>query len=289
MSYYVLKHSAKGTTWSDHKYIRKEGNRYVYPEDVEGTKEERLKNAIVGPDGDKKSGFAYNYLKLIDPEAAEKYLNEDVEKYREKLKNIDDTELIRMLQRLDKLEKMNDNRPASEMDKSTKAAINIDNIKNAINVELDDRRKRNKILSEAKTAADEHRAKEEHDSRAAQAVAEKEAHLANAKKTAADEHRAKEEHDSRAAQAVAEKETYLKRAENKKKVENKRDRLAYIRNARKTRNRDKKYVVDTEDGGAFVTRNREKAVQVRNEVKQNKLKREDPIKYYLQRRKSKRK
>lgn len=296
MSYYVLKHSAKGTTWGEHKYIRKEGNRYIYPEDVEGTKEERLENAIVGPDGDKKSGFAYNYLKLIDPEAAEDYLNEDVKKYRENvkkyrenLKNIDDVELVRMLQRLNKLDEMNDNRPASETDKKIKAAANIYNIKNAIKDELDDRRKRNKILSEAKTAADEHRAKEEHDSRAAQASAEKEAHLANAKKIAADEHKAKEEHDSRAAQAAAEKETYLKRAENKKKVENKRDRLTYIRNARKTRNRDKKYVVDTEDGGAFVTRNREKAVQVRNEVKQNKLKREDPIKYYLQRRKQKRK
>lgn len=34
MSYYVLKHSAKGTTWGEHKYIRKEGNRYIYPEDV---------------------------------------------------------------------------------------------------------------------------------------------------------------------------------------------------------------------------------------------------------------
>lgn len=31
---YYLKHSAKGTTWGDHKYIRKEGNRYIYPEDV---------------------------------------------------------------------------------------------------------------------------------------------------------------------------------------------------------------------------------------------------------------
>ena len=26
-------HSAKGTTWSDHKYIRKEGNRYIYKDD----------------------------------------------------------------------------------------------------------------------------------------------------------------------------------------------------------------------------------------------------------------
>lgn len=32
--YQVIKHSAKGTTWGDHKYIRKEGNRYIYPEDV---------------------------------------------------------------------------------------------------------------------------------------------------------------------------------------------------------------------------------------------------------------
>lgn len=29
-----LWHSAKGKTWSKHKYIRKEGNRYIYPEDV---------------------------------------------------------------------------------------------------------------------------------------------------------------------------------------------------------------------------------------------------------------
>ena len=29
MSGYLV-HSAKGTTWEDHKYIRKDGNRYIY-------------------------------------------------------------------------------------------------------------------------------------------------------------------------------------------------------------------------------------------------------------------
>ena len=29
-----LEHSAKGQTWKDHKYIRKENGRYIYPEDV---------------------------------------------------------------------------------------------------------------------------------------------------------------------------------------------------------------------------------------------------------------
>ena len=31
-----LEHGAKGSTWGNHKYIRKEGNRYIYPEDIEG-------------------------------------------------------------------------------------------------------------------------------------------------------------------------------------------------------------------------------------------------------------
>ena len=31
---YYLQHSAKGTTWGDHKYIAIENGRYIYPEDV---------------------------------------------------------------------------------------------------------------------------------------------------------------------------------------------------------------------------------------------------------------
>lgn len=31
---YYLRHSAKGTTWGDHKYIAIENGRYIYPEDV---------------------------------------------------------------------------------------------------------------------------------------------------------------------------------------------------------------------------------------------------------------
>lgn len=33
MSDMYLLHSAKGSEWKDHKYIRKEGNRYVYEDD----------------------------------------------------------------------------------------------------------------------------------------------------------------------------------------------------------------------------------------------------------------
>lgn len=33
-----LMHSAKGSTWKDHKYIKKVGNKYVYPEAVETEK-----------------------------------------------------------------------------------------------------------------------------------------------------------------------------------------------------------------------------------------------------------
>jgi hypothetical protein len=36
---YDLRHSAKGTTWSDHKYIRKEGKRYIYRDDATATKD----------------------------------------------------------------------------------------------------------------------------------------------------------------------------------------------------------------------------------------------------------
>ena len=33
MNYYIS-HSAKGTTWSDHKYVKKVGNRYYYKDDL---------------------------------------------------------------------------------------------------------------------------------------------------------------------------------------------------------------------------------------------------------------
>lgn len=32
----ALEHSFKGTTWKEHKYIRKENGRYIYPPDAEG-------------------------------------------------------------------------------------------------------------------------------------------------------------------------------------------------------------------------------------------------------------
>lgn len=34
-AFQVLSHSAKGTTWGKHKYIRKENGRYIYPDDEE--------------------------------------------------------------------------------------------------------------------------------------------------------------------------------------------------------------------------------------------------------------
>lgn len=368
MSYYILKHSAKGTTWGEHKYIRKEGNRYIYPDDVKNSANDNIEKQKELNEENTKNDTQYekalnDYLKTISKdlnvynltEYEHERLYKNDPKYKE-LSDLYDEEFHRTHEAKWRAEK-------EKRDYINQASEN----------------KQNRILSEARKAADEHREKEAIENKKKEEYPEEEypkdsiggriefrkaaeerykdypldelykirknvaklskkidyedkrpwsgsnrmqAHrnmydleyvlddliekktkskdkqnriLSKAKK-AADNHRqeekdkeAKEEHDSRAAQAAAEKETYLKRAENKKKVENKRDRLEYIRNARKTRNRDKKYVVDTEDGGAFVTRNREKAVQVRNEVKQNKLKREDPIKYYLQRRKSKRK
>lgn len=36
-----LIHSAKGTTWANHKYIRKEGKRYIYKEEADAKRESR--------------------------------------------------------------------------------------------------------------------------------------------------------------------------------------------------------------------------------------------------------
>lgn len=38
MEKWVLAHSAKGTTWSKHKYIKKVGNRYYYKSDINAAK-----------------------------------------------------------------------------------------------------------------------------------------------------------------------------------------------------------------------------------------------------------
>lgn len=47
---YNLFHSAKGTTWSssNHKYIRKEGNRYIYPDDMKSSSKPRKMVDTVG-------------------------------------------------------------------------------------------------------------------------------------------------------------------------------------------------------------------------------------------------
>lgn len=38
----TIRHSAKGSTWKEHKYIRKSNGQYFYPEDDNGTKKEKL-------------------------------------------------------------------------------------------------------------------------------------------------------------------------------------------------------------------------------------------------------
>lgn len=45
-NYSVVMHSEKGSTWKDHKYIRKEGNKYYYADSASTGKNKKVKQAI---------------------------------------------------------------------------------------------------------------------------------------------------------------------------------------------------------------------------------------------------
>ena len=45
-NYSVIMHSEKGSTWKNHKYIRKEGNKYYYADSASTEKNKKVKQAI---------------------------------------------------------------------------------------------------------------------------------------------------------------------------------------------------------------------------------------------------
>jgi hypothetical protein len=45
-----LEHSAKGSTWRNHKYIKKENGRYYYPKDESSNASKRAKNKRTNPE-----------------------------------------------------------------------------------------------------------------------------------------------------------------------------------------------------------------------------------------------
>lgn len=42
----IISHSAKGTTWKKHKYIRKENGRYIYPNNIKDAGSEDIKEVL---------------------------------------------------------------------------------------------------------------------------------------------------------------------------------------------------------------------------------------------------
>lgn len=65
-----LIHSAKGTTWTNHKYIRKEGKRYIYKEESDSKRESR-KNGGGGVENKKSAQDILNDLKKSGKYTAE--------------------------------------------------------------------------------------------------------------------------------------------------------------------------------------------------------------------------
>ena len=71
-----IQHSAKGTSWTkkDHKYIRKDGKKYIYKESYvsdSGTKWEKYENPETGETISKNTGFTYDPERYTAADAAE--------------------------------------------------------------------------------------------------------------------------------------------------------------------------------------------------------------------------
>lgn len=80
-----LKHSGKGSTWENHKYVRKEGDRYIYEEDL---KKEKMLNDNLS-DKDKKisnnSPFIEKKSKRDSQSTNKKSENSDIEEMAKKV------------------------------------------------------------------------------------------------------------------------------------------------------------------------------------------------------------
>ncbi len=57
-----LYHSAKGSTWKNHKYIRKDGKKYIYKEtqEIDGVTWDKYVNPDTGETIQKNAGFKYD-------------------------------------------------------------------------------------------------------------------------------------------------------------------------------------------------------------------------------------
>lgn len=55
----IIAHSAKGTTWGKHKYIRKEGDKYIYPPLKSSLRDHRIDktDSFDLDDDDRKNGY----------------------------------------------------------------------------------------------------------------------------------------------------------------------------------------------------------------------------------------
>lgn len=65
-----IQHSAKGTTWKNHKYIRKEDDRYIYPDDKRSGVSDKIKNALGEDEKERKNQLESESLEA-DREYAE--------------------------------------------------------------------------------------------------------------------------------------------------------------------------------------------------------------------------
>lgn len=80
-----LQHSAKGSTWTkkNHKYLRKEGNRYIYPEDVQSQLSQK---------GRQKSVFYSNKVDEANRRMDERQKELDEKRRLETIKRLDEAQ-----------------------------------------------------------------------------------------------------------------------------------------------------------------------------------------------------
>jgi len=68
-----LSHSAKGTSWSNHKYIAIKNGRYIYPDGLQGTADKIKSNAAINrATGVKSSSLGETPLSKIRSKTAAK-------------------------------------------------------------------------------------------------------------------------------------------------------------------------------------------------------------------------
>lgn len=171
-AFQVLSHSAKGTTWGKHKYIRKENGRYIYPADLEKEKQvasrssqnwKNSQNQAASVIRNNRSSVVNN---MVGAAAKANQIDATIKKGKSYTKNGVNSNIISENSSVIKNKKRTANA------NRTSARLNIAQKQNRLNKTLNELTKKDSLASKKKTTYEEQKKKSEKEKQQAKDAAD---------------------------------------------------------------------------------------------------------------------